>query len=374
MQGNLIPKSQGYFSIINNGSNICTRKSRIFFRGILFAFLITTSALNVSFAQTREYLVCTGDTFIYPQAEDNAMYSISFGDGIKDSGYYPLKHVFAKTGKYKISVQRSLNNQNDTLSFLAIVGTITKPAFEAAPSCYLFKFKNQLPDTVAVNGGWLWNFGDGSISSEVSPSHLYQNEASYKVSLQYARKNQCSANASKTITTSASFYAGFVYHSNQNEAIFLPLDTSEAHYHWDFGDRDTTDSTSPVHLFKNIGTYPVSLLIRSSGGCETNYTDSISVTTAGIQTLIANSNLFAANPNPFKNTLVIHYEIIGSKYVILKLYDATGKLAINLNEGLRHTGRYDVFINPTQYRLRSGLYMLDAYFDQEYLSQKLVME
>ena len=346
----------------------------MFFNRILFTFLIITLSFNVSFAQTREYLVCTGDTFIYPQRYDDAQYRINFGDGTVDSSSHQIKHVFPKNGKYNVSVTRILNNHAETTSFQAIVGLIPKPAFESAASCYLFKFINQLPDTIAVNGGWLWNLGDGSVSTEVSPSHLYQNAANYKVSLQYARKNQCNSTATKMISTSSGFYPGFDYHANQNEAIFLPLDTSEAHYHWDFGDRDTTDSISPVHVFKNIGTYSVSLIIKSSNGCETAYSDTISVTAAGIQPLIVNSNLFAAYPNPFKNTLVIHYEIIGSKYVILKLYDATGKLVINLNEGLRHTGRYDVFINPTQYRLRGGIYMLSAYFDQEYLSQKLVME
>ncbi len=336
--------------------------------------MVITFTVHISFAQTREFMVCTGDTFIYPSVTDSAWYRINFGDGNSDSSYYPLKHVFAKNGKYNVIAKRTINNVTDSTKFVVNVGSLPKPAFESVPSCYLFKFLNQLPDTVTVNGGWLWHFGDGASSNDVSPSHLYQNEADYKVTLRYARQNQCSNSSSKTIGVSSGFYPGFDYHANEHEAIFLPLDTSEVYYHWDFGDKDTTDSISPVHNFKNIGTFPVTLTMKSANGCETVYTDTISVTSAGIQPLIANSNLFAAYPNPFKNTLVIHYELIGTKNVVLQLYDATGRLVTNIYDGIRHTGRYDIYIDPTEYGLRAGLYVLNAYFDQEYLCQKLVME
>ena len=340
----------------------------------LSILLLTTLAINISFAQTREYLICPNDTFIYPQVADSSWYNINFGDGTSDSSYHSLNHVFAKRGKYNVLVKKTSHSIADTIKFVANVGSVPKPAFESYASCYLLRFTNQLPDTMAVNGGWLWNFGDGSFSTNPSPSHLYRGEDAYKVTLQYVRQNQCSSSITKVITARAGFYPGFDYHANQHEAIFLPIDTSEAHYHWDFGDRDTTDSISPVHAFNKTGKFPVSLTIISASGCETIYTDTISVTSAGIQPIIANSNLFAAYPNPFKNTLVIHYEIVGSKNVIIMLYDVTGKLALNINEGMRHTGRYDVFVNPTEYGLRAGLYILNACFDQEYLTQKLVME
>ena len=338
-------------------------------------YILGMSVLTTpSVAQTREYLICTNDTFIYPSISDGAMYRVDFGDGTIDSSFYPMKHVFAGNGKYKVEVKRTVQNATDTTRFVANVGTLLKPGFETNASCYLYRFTNLIPDTVIVNGGWLWNFGNGAFSNEESPSYLYQGDGNYKVSLQYARKNQCNSSTPKTISVSSDFYPGFDYHANNNEAIFLPLDTSQAYYHWDFGDKDTTDSISPVHAFNNTGKFPVSLTIKSASGCETIYTDTISVTSAGIQPMIANANLFAAYPNPFSSTLIIHYEIIGRKNVILNLYDATGRQVANIIEGVRHTGRYDIHINPAQYGLRAGLYFLGAYFDQEYLSQKLIME
>jgi len=339
-----------------------------------FFFLAMVANSISSFAQTTEYLICTNDTFIYPSAPDSAWYNINFGDGTADSSYHPLKHIFAKNGKYNVAVKKTMNGKPEAMRFTANVGALPKPGFATSPSCYLFHFANLLSDTVAINGGWLWSFGDGTFSQDESPVHLYQNEANYQVSLQYSRKNQCSAGISKNISVSSGFYPGFDYHVNDDKAIFLPLDTSQTSYHWDFGDKDTTDSISPVHSFDKTGKFPVSLTIKSASGCETMYTDTIAVTSAGIQPIIVNSNLFAAYPNPFVNILVIHYELVGSKNVTLKLYDASGRLAVNINEGIQHTGRYDLYMNPAQYGLRAGLYILDAYFDQEYLSQKLVME
>jgi len=327
-----------------------------------------------SIAQTREYLVCPNDTFIYPPVPDAAMYSVNFGDGTLGSGFNPLKHVFAKNGKYKVEVKRTTQNGTDTIRFIANVSTLPKPGFEINSSCYLYRFTNLLPDTELVNGGWLWNFGDGAFSGERTPSYLYKGEDNYKITLQYARKNQCNSSVSKTISVHSDFYPGFDYHANDDEAIFFPLDTSQAHYHWDFGDKDTTDSIYPAHSFSNTGKFPVSLTIKSASGCETIYTDTISVTSAGIQPMIANANLFAAYPNPFTKTLIIHYEIVGNKNVILKLYNVSGKQVATIFEGVRHTGRYDIRINPAQLGLRAGLYFLGAYFNEEYLSQKLIME
>jgi len=362
------------FSTFFKGLEYCLFKIRIFSLKVLFIFTIITFIANGSFAQTREYLVCSADTFVFPPKADSAWYHINFGDGKADSSNYSLKHVFAKNGKYNVLVKRTIKGTTDSFRLVANVGSLPKLGFVPVAACYLFKFDNQIADTIAVNGGWFWNFGDGVTSVNTSPSHLYQTEDDYKVNLQYARKNQCSSSSTKTIGVSAGFYPGFDYHANQDEAIFLPLDTSEAHYHWDFGDHDTTDSISPVHSFNHTGNFPVSLIIKSASGCETVYTDTVSVTSAGIQPIIANSNLFAAYPNPFKNELDIHYELIGTKTVVLKLYDATGRLIANISDGIRHTGRYDIYINPTEYRLRAGLYILNAWFDQEYLTQKLVME
>ncbi len=339
-----------------------------------FAMLLITFFNYKVKAQVREYLICTNDTFIYPQVIDSAYYRIDFGDGDHDSGYYPIKHLYQKSGKYNLVVKKILKAGTVINQYVARVGSLPKPAFEAHSGCYLYQFTNQMPDTVMVNGGWLWEFGDGISSSGESPTHLYLNASGFKVQLEYARKNQCSSSISKMIYTSSGFYPGFDVHINKNEAIFLPLDTSENYYHWDFSNTDTSNALFPIHTFNKPGTYPVSLTIKTSAGCETFYTDTISVTSAGIQPLTVNSDLFAAYPNPFHNDMVIHYEIIGAKFVIMNIYDISGRLAASILNERQSSGRYDLHFNASNYGLKRGMYMLGAYFDQEYFSQKLIME
>ena len=320
----------------------------------IFCLLFLVSIASSSTAQVRQYDVCTGDTFIYPPAYDSAMYSINYGDGFSQSSAYPMKYVYGALGTYKVTVERTLNSKTDTTRFRVNVGDVPAPGFTLSAACYLYHFQNTCPDTLMINGGWLWDFGDGTTSGEKSPSHLYQTTGYYHVTLQFVRQNKCSNRSTRSFTVNASIDPSFIYHSNGNSAIFIPLDTSGAFYHWDFGDKDTTDSIMPVHVFRLSGKYLVSLLIRTRGGCTTYYTDTITVNSAGIEQPFANSNLFQAYPNPFRGALTIHYELTGNKIVTLNLFDVAGRLVATVGDGLRHSGRYDVYIHPVDYGLKAG--------------------
>ena len=113
--------------------------------------------------------------------------------------------------------------------------------------------------------------------------------------------------------------------------------------------------------------------IQTKGGCTTYYTDTVTVNSAGIEEPQANGNLFLAYPNPFRSILTIHYELSGSKIVTLSLYDIAGRQVASIGDGLRHSGRYDIYFHPADYGLQAGYYTLIAYIGEEYLTQGLIM-
>lgn len=65
--------------------------------------------------------------------------------------------------------------------------TIHNVIQESAPGTFKDGFPEKKPTTYKVNSrnitSWLWNFGDGSTSTQQSPSHTYTNAGTYNVSL-----------------------------------------------------------------------------------------------------------------------------------------------------------------------------------------------
>jgi PKD repeat protein len=343
-----------------------------FYRLACFAVCLVGMPV-LSGAQHIHYYICPADTFVYPKTSDGARYKINFGDGTIDSSYAPIKHIYAKTGNYVISIART-KIKTDSFTYHAHVGSLPSYSFTAKSLCSKVEFANFCPDTVIVNGGWEWDFGDGEFSTLKSPSHIYKSQGYYTVNLKYGTHSACNKIFSKLVAIVLPIDFGFSYHVNDNAALFHPRDSTAMHYHWDFGDKDTTDSIAPFHTYLTKGKYPVSLVTETKTGCVSYYLDTLSAGSTGIQPINANSNLFQAYPNPFSNTLVVHYELTHNRNVSLKLYDATGKLATTIVDEAEHAGRYDIEFHPADHGVKTGIYLLIAVFGEVYLSQRLVMQ
>jgi gliding motility-associated-like protein len=54
---------------------------------------------------------------------------------------------------------------------------------------------------------WIWEFGDGTISNEQNPSHLYSNPGLYYVWLTVTDENNCEQSVMKTINVLEEYYS-----------------------------------------------------------------------------------------------------------------------------------------------------------------------
>ncbi len=97
-------------------------------------------------------------------------------------------------------VMTSVNGCQMTLNAV-IQPTVISPAFSiTSPQC---SFDVTFQDSSSVNQGaitsWLWNFGDGTTSTQQNPSHTYTNPGNYTVTLT-AGSAGCTANTSMPIS------------------------------------------------------------------------------------------------------------------------------------------------------------------------------
>lgn len=135
---------------------------------------------------------------------------------------------------------------------------------------------------------YLWDFGDGTISTNADPQHCYENStqapAFFDVSLTATSDQGCISDSTSVamITVYPLPIAEFdfspteldVYASTVN---FVDASTGSATWDWDFGDGDSAWVTNPEHTYADAGIYDITLFITNIYGCTDEVTHSLEV-------------------------------------------------------------------------------------------------
>ena len=220
-----------------------------------------------------------------------------FGDGTKSTAISPVK-VFNKPGKYTVTMVADFGACKNSVSKDIVITPKPTVDFTADPlvGCkapLTVNFSNTTPDATQ----FLWNFGDGSTSTQANPAHTYQNEGTDTVTLTVTTTSGCKA--SKIMPDLIKIKKPQVSLKNVPMADCAPLTNTVSAtvkspdqitaYLWDFGDGTTSTSASPTHVYNNPGIYPVTLIYTIAAGC----TDTIRVERGAIAGVKPNAALSA---------------------------------------------------------------------------------
>ncbi len=200
---------------------------------------------------------------------------------------------------------------------------------------------------------WLWDFGDGTTSTEQSPSHLYTKLKAYKVKLSLTSKAGCISDIfEKSIE--------IIKPLNNKFEIVSPLCTNTSisfvdqtvstdgiiEWLWDFGDGTTANEQNPFHTYSKSGTYQLRLSTKSQTGCTETLEKTIKVTDP--------AEIDFTDPGSCINDLVAFNAIIKGGTVSSWLWDF-GDGSIDINERVKQnpqhkyisTGVYNVSLKAT---------------------------
>jgi PKD repeat protein len=142
---------------------------------------------------------------------------------------------------------------------------------------------------------WQWNFGDGGTSSEQNPSHSFNTPGATKVSLTATTNVGCSNSIERNIVVNenpnANFYFPIICSNNTNR-FFDSSTVSNGNivsWNWNIANIATSFDKNPFVSFPSKGVYNVTLLVKSSNGCEGNITKSVNVLASPVSNFISTS-------------------------------------------------------------------------------------
>ena len=191
---------------------------------------------------------------------------------------------------------------------------------------------------------WLWQFGDGQVSTEQNPLHHYDREGVYVVTLTI-RADYCTSTVEMIV-----FTADDITYDNSCRALFLPfiepdsnavfflnLSTPNATHFWEFGDGQTSDQINPVHQYAEGGTFEIKLTITTEDGCTSTFTVSLDLEQNNFQaspeffSVTATRNLDQLEtlrlfPNPASENLRLQIKAKEEMDLQLQILDVTGQL------------------------------------------------
>ncbi|MEO6134172.1 MAG: PKD domain-containing protein, partial [Ginsengibacter sp.] len=188
----------------------------------------------------------------------------------------PITHTYAGPGTYQVRLTLNdvafCNSPDDTVKTIRLSPEVkalfTTPAKGCVP--YNAKFTNN-----SLGGlNFEWDFGDGTTSTEESPTHLYSQVGDFTVRLSAFDSTSCNLvdNASFTISVSSIPSASFTFNPLQPEENvpinFINQSLGATSYLWNFGDGDTSVVFNPRHIFPATGTYKVCLEVTNDTGCS----------------------------------------------------------------------------------------------------------
>ncbi len=345
----------------------------------VFFDTVTGSPLPTALFTASSKNVCSGTGIIFSDSSkgDSITYLWSFGDGSSSTDISPT-HVFTKSGKYIIRLTVTSRGGCQAVMMDSITvrpGPIA--AFSVFNLCIgdsaRFTDISTISDSSALI--YSWNFGDTtSLVTTKSPVHLYKRTGMYSVTETVSSNTGCSNSVTQTLLVNPLPSPGFTATQNKPLTVdFKAKDTGKGNtYTWDFDDGTGIDTgSSPAHTFQHQGIYRITLTVTNGTKCFVTFTDSITVTSSGIENALIPEQDLDIYPNPFSGITYISYNLKNPSIVNLAIYNETGKLITTVANGLQYPGQYQYTFNASSDAL-PGLYLVKLVTDRSSTMKKIM--
>ena len=221
------------------------------------------------------------NTSTAPVPFNNTSFTWDFGDGSPriTAGTASVFHSYAAPGTYNVNLvltDTSYCNAPDSTTIQVRVAALVKAQFTTPPTgCapYTAEFNN----TSLAGQSFQWDFGDGTTSTDINPTHLYPVAGTYTITLIANDPGTCNLTDTtrQTITVANNPTANFNFSpatpiENTPTSFTNQSSPDAVNFVWNFGDGATLQTTSRLaitHQYNVTGTYNACLVAINAAGC-----------------------------------------------------------------------------------------------------------
>jgi gliding motility-associated-like protein len=214
----------------------------------------------------------------------NYQWNFPNASSISGSGQGPITVRWNKTGSYYPTL---VVTQDGCASFLykkevkinPLISFFINQSSGCEPLTINFK-GNAYPK----NSTYIWDFGDGGISNDSTPTYTYQNDGVFTLNIIIVAPNGCAdtmnfkdfINCYPKPEVDFSWEPSIIPFSNP-EANFTNKTQGSNSYFWNFGDNSNSYQQNPSHTYGSLGEYMVLLKATSDKGCTDSLTKLLKV-------------------------------------------------------------------------------------------------
>lgn len=212
------------------------------------------------------------------EANEIVSHEWDFGDGT--NGVLPdLEHLYALPGAYPVTLRIEDRNGCESIisqevryypnpELVIVSPNITRGCVPQSV------FYDNLSEPINEDYTVVWDFGDGSIDTGLSPTHIYENPGEYTVGVEITSPIGCSINRTfqRLVNINPSPFADFDYSPKELDRFnrnvgFTEQSRDFVDLLWDFGFGATSRMDNPSIVFPDSGIFQVSLIVRNEFRC-----------------------------------------------------------------------------------------------------------
>lgn len=276
-----IPYGEGEFSAVYRLSGYCKRVDYSSPEIFEVDFDVVTECI----LKTAEFTNLT----IGDELEDIS-WNWDFGDGAISFELEPM-HIYSTSGTYEVILTGISSDEscNDTLAISILVPPVPVVVVDFSGDClseWIGYDIGTVNNPINFNDGsfvaapsvineWLWDFGDGSTSTEENPTYAYSDAGIYDILLTVTTDAGCTNSILYENLYITALLPNFTLENDclTEEFSFENTSTLVApsifdSWEWNYGDGTTGDTEDGAHTYTESGTYTVSLIAISTTGCR----------------------------------------------------------------------------------------------------------
>ncbi len=241
--------------------------------------IIVYAVPNASFQLDSATLHYPNTTVIIDNTTPGAWnYTWKFGDGNNSNLIEPMSHHYASWGNFIITLIASSSYCTDSVNqTIQIIPPTPKAHYEPSYASGCLPLTVSFTNQSLYATQYLWQFGDGNISSEINPVYTYSTDGSYIVTLTATGPGGQDTYNAGSIDVFANAAA---YFTVSPTVVFIPeepiqcgnLSQHANSYFWNFGDGLTSTETNPTHYYQHEGEFDIQLIANNEHQCPDTFT------------------------------------------------------------------------------------------------------